>query len=218
MKKMKNLIVWLVSLSICFVLVFSYLTWLGQYEEREAINILASREPELGLPIYSQFVVTQRIKFNRLTSVLALSFPVYFSSEDKKLQVEVLKDGRLVDRWRYVPKKPGEVEEAWLLVRPAKLLEGEVEIRFGAEDVSHEEKEEAPRIFADTEDAAYPDGNYRIAENEKKGDVGLKVIERVSRWDKKVDFWSEKPLELAMYAAKLLLVLLMVSALPFVIA
>ncbi len=212
---MKKIIAWILVLIVCGGLIFAHLLWLSRYEKRTAVNILASLEPELGLPIYSQFVVTQKINFEKLTSVTNISFPVYFPVEGYKLQIDMLRKGKLLERWRYEPKNPGEVEEAALPVRPPRLLEGDAEIRFSAVEIGHEDKDNVPRIFTDPEDGAYAGGNYRISENEKEGDVAMRIDERIRRWDKQIEFWEDEPIELALYVLKLLLVLFLVGAVPF---
>ena len=81
--------------------------WLDGLEENVVIDILASQERELGLPIYAQFVATQTLTLEKPTAVKRLMVPVYFLDAGSGLQVDLLKEGVLLQRWRVKPSAVG---------------------------------------------------------------------------------------------------------------
>lgn len=164
--------------------------WQGrQYEERVAIDILASHDsPNLGLRIFAQFVITQKLWLKDVVSATRLIVPMYFPKASEWVQIDLRRNGKLVQRWRYGSGMADEIINVEFEIEPAQLLDGEIEIAFSAEHIDHDKKGRAPRIFIEKADANYPDGNYRIANNEKEGDVGLALIERNRRWE----LWFEE--------------------------
>ena len=74
-------------------------------EENVVIDILASQEEKLGLPIYAQFVATQTLTLEKLIAVKRLVVPVYFPADDLGVQIDLLKEGMLVQRCALSPPR-----------------------------------------------------------------------------------------------------------------
>lgn len=163
-----------------------WLTWQqGQIPvEKRLIDIQSSREPELGLRIYAQFTVTQRLTLREPHLVSRLSFPAYFSPLEESLIVELWRHGEVVQHWIVAPKNfPAQaVSEVSLALDPPQILGGDVEVHFAAAAVPADQADVAPRLFVESADGQYPGGNYRVAQNEKKGDVSLTIYERLPQW------------------------------------
>lgn len=190
---------------------------LDQFEDNVLIDILASREEELALPIYAQFVTTQRVALKDRATVTHLIIPVYFPDNEHNLQIDLLYGSNLVQRWRR-GSETGGVEELELTLGPPYTLEGELEVQFSAVDITHEEAEAAPRVFVETANEQYPGGNYRVAANEKEGDISLRLIERRRVLDRFMLAGQRRPLKLLYDIGLGALVVLLAVSLPGVIA
>jgi len=178
-----------ISVSLLLVVV-CVVWWLGQqYEERAVVEILASHDnANLGLRIYAQFVATQKIFLHDIASVKRLVVPIYFPKSSEWIQVDLRSNGKLMQRWRYGSGISDEIINVEFEILPPVLLDGEIELVFSAEHIDHEKKGRSPRIFIEKSNSNYPHGNYRIANNEKDGDVGLIMIERNRKWE----LWYEE--------------------------
>ncbi|MFH1353992.1 MAG: hypothetical protein ABIH36_01770 [bacterium] len=190
--------------------------WLDRYEENTVIDILASREEDLALPVYAQFVITQRVTLADRATVTHLVVPVYFPSNKYALKIDLLSDGKLMQRWRR-GSEAGGLEEIELVLEPPYTLEGGLEVQFSAVDITHEEAEVAPRVFVETANEQYPGGNYRIADNEKEGDISLKFVERRRVLDRYVLAGRQRPLKLLYGVGLGVLVVLLIVSLPSVL-
>lgn len=190
--------------------------YLDKYEENVIIDILASREEELALPVYAQFVAAQRIILTNRATVTRFVIPVYFPDNMHSLRIDLLSDGKLVRRWRRGSETGGQ-EELDLVLEPPAVLAGELSVRFSATNIGHEEAGMAPRLFVETADEQYPEGNYKIADNEKEGDISLKIIERRRTLDRYVSAGRRRPLKLAYEAGLGVLLLLLAVSLPGVL-
>ncbi|HLD25484.1 MAG TPA: hypothetical protein VJC05_00380 [Candidatus Andersenbacteria bacterium] len=201
---------------LAFVLVGGGWYLLAQTEENTVIDILASREPELAIPVFAQFVATQTLTLEALTSVERLIVPVHFPSEASMLQIDLTQRDRLLQRWRYQPRTTGIVE-ADLALEPLRLLEGEVEVHFSARGVDHEHKHEAVGVFIESADGHYPGGNYRIVDNQKVGDISLKVVEQRRKLDRLAIAWEKRPLRVIWQSGLGLLFALLFLSFPSVL-
>ncbi len=192
--------------------------WGCQYEEKTAVDILASHDiAELGVPVFAQFTITQKIFLKDLISVTRLVVPMYFSENSEFMQVDLRRRGKLVQRWRYGSGVSDEIINVELEMQPTQLLEGEIEIVFSAAHIDHENQDRAPKIFIEKSDANYPDGNYRIADNEKKGDVGLALMERNRKWELWLEELIKYPLLNTALIIKVVLIIMLIILLPQVL-
>lgn len=190
---------------------------LDQFEEDKVVDILAAREADLGLPIYAQFVATQKINLESRAVVTRLVVPVYFPAEDQELQIDLRHGDRLIQRWRYRPKTSG-LTEANLVLEPPWALEGLLEVQFSALDIGHERAAQAPRLFVELANEQYPGGNYRVAENEKEGDISLAIMERRRVLDRVLTAWQRRPLKALAQVGLTTMVALLAVLLPGVLA
>lgn len=158
--------------------------WYTQTVERPALIIEAPHDvPALGLPVYAQFVVTQRIRLDRPLQITRLTVPMYLPAEGETMDVRLLQQQRVIQQWREVPKKSGEVVNVTLSFPQTRELQGDLEVQFEGARISARDPDRAPRVFVESADSNYPAGNYRIAANEKEGDVGMIWYETVTRGD-----------------------------------
>lgn len=185
---------------VSFLLVVAAMTggwvWLSEYEEMIGLEIRAPHDlPEQGLPVFAQFTVTQRISLDKPLEAVWLEVPIYWPEDSEWLKIDLLQDGELRGRWRVKPPEQDVITETQLpLAAPVKLA-GDLEVKFSGEHIAHEDQQKAPRIFIESADYVFPDGNYRIAENEKEGDVALAFTERLKRRELLKVKLSSKPAE-----------------------
>ena len=191
--------------------------WLDGLEENVVIDILASQEEELGLPIYAQFVATQALTLERPAAIKRVVVPVYFPAEDVGLTIDLLEEGVLVQRWRVKPSAVG-IAEVDLELDPVWALAGQLAVRFSAAGVGHEQVEAAPRVFVESADGQYPGGHYRIADNDKQGDISLTVVEQRRVWERVLQMTRQQPLRVVAYVGSWVVAFVLLLALPFVLA
>jgi hypothetical protein len=187
------------------------------YQEKVVVQILAPLEIELALPVYEQFTVTQKVWLPVLEEIISLEMPIYIPAEAEKVQISLWSgEGKNLSSWKAV-EVGKEIQELRLNLDKPMLAEGEIEVRVEAPEVGFDRKEEAPRVFVEFDDAAYPEGNFRIANNEKKGDMGLKLIGHQRRWQQWLTQWQVNPLQQGAAAGYWLLAALLVIDLPYVL-
>lgn len=63
--------------------------WLAAFEETAVVNILASSEPDLALPVYAQFLVTQSVLIHDVASLTRLVVPVYITDPSLPFNVSL---------------------------------------------------------------------------------------------------------------------------------
>jgi hypothetical protein len=191
--------------------------WTGMPEEHQVVDIMASREPDLALPVYAQFTVTQALKLDQPVDLTRLVVPIYFPAREVELLVSLRHEEQLVWRWRLKPAREGtsEVNLDLLSVRPAA---GRFELTFAAPAITHEQRDAAPRLFIESDNGQYPGGNFRIADNEKEGDISLVVFERWTVRDRLMAAVERRPLRAAGTAGLALLGVVLAASLPSVLA
>lgn len=211
-----------VSVILIVFCIVGYGIWLLRYEEVVVVDILASREADLGLPVYAQFVVTQTVTVPEIASLTRLSIPMFFSGAEtlSSYEVAVFRNDTLLQRWqRDVPKLPlGDslVQDVLFDLDPPRLVDGVLSVRIAAPGIVAAERNRAPRVFVEPDDTAYLGGNYRIAANEKQGDVSLQLVGRERRGVHVVEQLRRQPLAAISFYGGFVFILILVGALPFV--
>lgn len=194
--------------------------WLAQTEPVVVVAIDAAYDvPENGLPIYAQFVATQTLSFD--TEILAthLRVPIYRSTEGQvPLTIAVRMDQRTVARWRYADVELAKARMTDLPFAYPTPLRGTVEVSFSASQIAVADKATAPRIFIETADENYAEGNYRIAANEKQGDIGMHVVAQKTRGELLLALWRDKPIRGLQRVFVYVLLFLLFTILPLSIS
>lgn len=189
--------------------------------EASFLKILGSTEKDLSLPVFAQFVVTQTLFFDRPLVATELIIPLYLPNEPLPMKVSLYQDGRLVTWWRY-PLKPIEYSEGYKVAHLQFLiptiLQGKMEVRFDGSSLGYDQQAHAPRLFTETFDAAYPYGNYRIAQNDKKGDIALEFMEQKTNYEIFVQDIGRNALGRGTQAILCFCALILLACLPSMIA
>ncbi len=191
--------------------------WLSQSVEQEVVSILASREPAQGLPIYAQFIATQTVRLASPVLFSALVIPAFFPEDSAAIVVRLLQDGKALHEWQLRSREAGSGE---VILRPPKpfRLADQVEVQFDGSMIMATDKNKAPRLFIEVDDAAYPDGNYRIAANVKQGDISLALFGQRTRLAIVSGRWRQQPADEASKAAMWVVVAITMYALPSLVA
>ncbi len=190
--------------------------WSAETLERPRITIEAAHDvPENGLPVYAQFVVTQQLHQVEMARISSVHVPVYWPVAGAELQIDLQRNGIVLQSWREGGPSVQGMTEVVLPLLPARLLDGDLELSFSSRQVTHADKNEAPRIFVESADANYPGGNYRIAQNEKQGDVALTMYEIIPRWRVWQEELSARPLSALFHGLVGMAFIFLLSSIPF---
>lgn len=210
-----------ISVTLVGILLWWGWQWLQKTEEVTSLHISAAHDvPELHQPVYAQFSVTQRIVIPHLARINQLKIPIYVPKDPAALQIDLKRpSGTLLSRWRYIAeaKDYGTVTTLSLPLVPPRLLEDTLEITWQAPWVTHEKQHQALGLFLESSDEAYPAGNYRIADQEKKGDVALQLTELKSNYQILEEVWRDAPLQAAIMIVKVALTVLMIYSVPWLV-
>ena len=170
------------------------------------------------LSVFAQFVVTQTIKLNDPIDVSRFVIPLYFPARESVVDVTLRQESEIVAHWKLEPindEEVGRIIEKQIWFALPQQLNGLVELEFAALDVDHDHQEQAVRLFIEPNDSAFDQGNYRIAQNEKKGDVSLRMYQ-IREW--RAYAWEQfmmKPWHYGRRAGAGVLLLYLMVVLPF---
>lgn len=184
-------------------------------ESYNAVTILASVDTsENTIPIYAQFIVTQTVAQSEAIVATALELPLWSMSPGKNLIIRLRRYGQEIAHWEYETSQTNQAVIAHLPLASPYLLDGNLEVEVAGVTITHEDKDAAPRVFIDTADSYYPAGNFRIAQNEKIGDMALTIIATRSRWQRLWQEWRADPLTGVIMLGNGILLLMFIAAIP----
>lgn len=190
--------------------------------EREELRILASvDEIDRAVPVFAQFVLSQRLKLHEPVLVSRITLPMHVAGRTRDMVIDLRQRGRLLERWRGPVAVASDKPEVAVLQLPfpaPRLMSDELEITIAAAGIDHDHQDGAPRFFIETADSAYPDGNYRIAENEKKGDLSLSIWSFETPLEHWLSDFEHQPLPAVATLARQLLWLTLFVTAPFVLS
>lgn len=213
--RVKNNILLVAVLCILVVEIAAIGWWLVQYELYQPLRIEAAFDVFLnGKPVYAQFIYAQHIVVPEPHEVVSIYVPLGKPlGSAERISVALIRNGQTVFSWldQNIPVGVSEVE--FRLPEPT-WLQGPFEFKFTAIDTTHDERDQAVRVFIETADANYPDGNYQIAGNAKQGDIGLRLQARRRVWQSLLKEWQSRPLNGTTKVLVVLATCLLVAVLP----
>lgn len=212
---------WKVIVSFSLVVGSLYYGWhyVRTTEDYTPVEITAAHDvPENGLRVFAQFTVAQSLHFDQSHLVKALKIPIYWPEDSEWLRVDLTRNGRLVGRWRLQPLAESGTEVRQLSIETALLLDGDLEVLFDGQHVAYQDQDRAARIFIETSDQDYSKGHYRIAQNDKEGDIGMSFVAERIRWERFATEWGNNPAIMVDKILKLIYGIILVGCIPFVIA
>lgn len=211
------------TISLALVVILGLLGWVSsqRVSEREVVTILSSHDADLALPVFAQFTVTQSLWFKEPLLVNRFVVPMYLPREAVPIRLTLRQDGKVISRWSVPPPPRGAgeqlsagIHEIEVLMPAPRWLAGKLELHFDGSGIEYDRQGQAPRLFTESDDTAYPGGNYRIAENEKQGDVSLRVYEQVTVSHQRQEQWRAHPWRVAVGYLRWAPMLMLVWALP----
>ena len=189
-------------------------------KETTHLKISGLTEPDLALPVFAQFIVTQTLELKRPFLASELKIPLYLPNEPLPIKISLYQNNDLLTWWQYplVEQELGEGKHiADLQFIVPTSLAGDIELRFDGSLIAHDLQDHAPRLFTETFDAAYPNGNYRIAQNEKKGDISLEFIEQKTKYELFIENMQNNRFGFAIQMLRWVSALLLLACLPTLI-
>lgn len=190
--------------------------WLLQYQTYPALIIQAASDVFAnGHPVFAQFTYVQHIVLPARHEVVALRLPLgKLPTSDERINLVAKQNAWPIARWDAQPVPPGLHEVDFELPRPL-ALSGPLDIELSAPATSHAAKNRAVRIFIESADENYPEGNYRVLAKQKRGDIGMTVIARRRRWESLREQWYARPWDESAQALVALAGLILVGVLPW---
>ena len=211
--------IWASSASALLVLAMSASAWwwFNQHSTHPIVVITAALDVvERGLPVYAQFTMAQTLHIPEPVRATHLTVPIYFPAEaTQPLVVELWRYDRLVMRWRYYSEKSGTVVPVHLPLTPPQLLDGEMEVRFAASSIAHDQREMAPRLFIESADTYYPAGHYYISQNQKSGDIALALYGQSTNSQLFLQELKQQPLKATSRNSRWVLSAAVIALLPY---
>lgn len=169
---------------VLHILIWSVVVWLvyGYFNvARQFVffTIQATREEYLAIPVFAQFTATQKLQLDRPALISELIVPLRVPEHALPLKIRLYNKEHIVGSWIYsaASTQKGVIDARFPLTVPM-MLEGITEVVFDGSAIPYDQNTLAPGIFIEPQDANYPNGNYRIAANEKQGDISLSLIEQ----------------------------------------
>lgn len=191
--------------------------WLTTPEEHTIVHILASQEPELGLPVFAQFTAVQTVTLDSPAVIARIVVPMHFPATESQVAVDLRAEEKLLWRWRVRPAMVGTVPVD-LLLPDLQIVPGQFEVQFSAAEIGHDRAHEAVRLFVEPDDSKYPGGSYRIAANQKQGDISLKLVAKRPVWQRVQGSFQQRPLSVLGRAGRYVLLGVLALALPGAVA
>ena len=158
--------------------------WSQSPHEEPVVRIEAAYDVlDQTIPVFAQFIVTQKLYLYEPSLITKLTIPIYAPFESRSLDVSLLHRGTLIAHWNYQPEQSNTVVTATLPLDFPLMLDGPLKVVFNGSHIPHEDKEKAPRIFYESAQNSYREGGYLIAANEKRGNISLTMSEIVTNGD-----------------------------------
>lgn len=192
--------------------IFFLHSWLFATIEFTPISITSSGKT---LYFFAHQAVTQKIFMEEAARIVRIEVPWYPPTITTPVVVEMHRYGKLVSRWHINSVGDGSLKFLSLVLPTPQYVDGILEISFIAPEVDHAHLENAPKILIEPLDESFPSGNYRIGDEEKHGDIQMRLIAQKERVEVLQEIVTNEPFnvlgEVFRYTAGLFLLL----ALPF---
>lgn len=217
---LKNILVFVIVLLSGGGLLLLGMYYYTQSVEVTAVRILApTDDPLRRIKVYEKFMPIQLLRLSDPIRLTRVSIPLYTGTTHELLTVSLLRNGILLHRWRLDPNQWEEnsVTEVHLDLPSPLLIDGDLEVVFAAPTIAIEHREEANQVFFEPADTYYPEGHFRIAGEDKRGDIGLSLIAKKDRWELETRDWFKDPVRYTARASLWLLFVPLLFSIPALI-
>lgn len=210
--------IWHALFFVLTVLIASLLAWdwFSAFETRSFVDILTPQNLDSFVEVYDQFIVTQRVRIERPVQLSGLSLPLFIRKAEGEITIRIWHDGKTIAEFtkNMAQLRTGETVIEPKFAEPVNV-DREVEVEVSSTAAS---SENAPLLYVEKADDAYLYGNYRIADNEKKGDVDMKLFERISRVDLLREKFAASPIDVMSKSLKWILLVVIIGLIPALIS
>ncbi|MCE9642732.1 MAG: hypothetical protein K8Q97_00245 [Candidatus Andersenbacteria bacterium] len=159
------------------------------------LNIQAAQLPRLSHLVFAQFTATQTLRWDTPTSITRIEIPLYVPSNSEQILIKLYQNKQLVTWWKYqAPSSDSGVVLAQLPFIVPTTLSGHIEVMLDGSSIPYTESGRAPAFFAEPQNSVYPNGNYRIASNEKDGDMAMSIIIQKTNLQLYIENFQRQPL------------------------
>ncbi|MDA1169085.1 MAG: hypothetical protein O3A36_01995 [bacterium] len=210
-------ILFIVSAVLAGLFIYYGIQYLYVTVESPALVISAPLDINTSVPIFAQFSVTQIISIDQIIKSSYLEIPMHVQRGQDVVTIRLLRNGQLVNIWRVQPISDTSLQWLRLPIEPAQLLDGLLEITISAENIAHEDGEFAPRVFVESNDNSFPAGHYKIAQNDKKGDIAMQIIEPRLRVDVLLERYAYNYSLIGSSVLQITAIIFLLMAFPFVV-
>lgn len=215
---------WWVSVVLLAAIAAAAWWHLDQVTQEPWLTIAAPLDAPNPLPVYDQFVVTQTIQAPGSALVTSMQIPLMIPTNTpvEPLHVKLRRGEKTVAAWHYLPPAedatPNTIITAELPLTPPQLLDGTIEVIFSTPHVTAEHAGRALAVLVETAGDIFPAGSYRIADNEKHGDIGLTFISAVRGWHYLEEAWQQDAWNVATKTMLAVCGLILVWNVPYILA
>lgn len=175
--------------------VWSVVTYFSISHDVVFLSIQAAQLARLSHPVFAQFTATQTLHWDKPIAATRLEIPLYLPNNTEGIFIKLYDDKKLITWWRYAP--PAHDNGVFMAELPFIVptnLSGNIEVELDGSSIPYADSDRAPAFFAEPQDGAYPEGNYRIANNEKAGDIAMSIIVQKTNLQLFIDKFYQQPL------------------------
>ena len=202
-------VLWIIAL-------LTLITWLLLSRNVKSIEIKAPQDTDAELPVYAQFTVTQTVRIDSPIRLSQVHIPVHTISQKYPVTVSINHQGKEVHSASVDLPSLG-IDDVVIDLTTPVLVDGELRVTVNGGTYAVKEQDQAPRVFVDKDDQAYPGGNYSIAANQKKGDVSMSIYSAVSNAQHVSDLFQKRPFDTLAKALLLICAIAFVAEIPSIL-
>lgn len=173
-------------------LLFVLRTWLHETLEFIPIAITSS---DNTVYFFDAQVVTQKITMENPALITRLDIPWYPPTVDTPVIVEMRRYGKLLSRWPVRTIGDGSSAVLSLSFPIPQYIDGILDVSFSAPTIDRAHLATAPKLFLEPLDESFPLGNYRIGDEEKRGDIQMRLIAKEERIDVLKQVFIQDPVQ-----------------------
>lgn len=169
--------------------------WATQTQSISLIHILGGVEQNLAKPVFAQFIATQTLRIQGQHTISALVIPLYIPATPQSITIKLYNNDSFVTWWK-IPTNNSQRNGIFYVRLPFIVptsLKGNIEVQLNGSQIAYADQGSAPGFFVESDDAAYPYGNYRIAQNQKQGDIAMELIEQKANFTLYLEDFSKDP-------------------------
>ncbi len=212
--------VYLGSILIAFACFWHWASYLQQSQDAVALNIQVNEQPPETIPIFSDRVATETIALQQTITPNLLIIPVVATEQADPVHIRLLQHNTVLEAWTVIPSNYPEtgdgVRHVSLHFSTPKTLTGDIQLIVSASTVTDKTPEKISALVIEKADDQYAGVHYKIAQNNKKGVIGLAFVEERTNYQLLIHQFKSKPLAAINLTLLKLAFILLLTSLPSV--